>query len=346
VGDEVLEAWDFGEPARREDADGGLINKTWWVRGARGQPLAVMQQLNTRIFRPEVHEDIEAVTSAVAAAGLGTPRLVRTRTGSLWHTDLEGAVYRCLTVVGERTVHKLTDPADARAAARFVARFHAVIRDLPWQFRMVREGIHDTERHFAKLRTTLADPTYREHRLYAEVAALGEEILAGWAPAPTGPLPSRVVHGDLKISNVRFAGPEAVALVDLDTFQRSTLDVELGDAMRSWCNPAREDSLDARFDVELFEAAMAGYAQGAGPGAVTEAEWEQIITGIERICWELASRFAQDALAEQYFGFDPKYGGRGEHNLVRAQGQAALGRSVRAQQQAARAALARARKAA
>jgi Ser/Thr protein kinase RdoA (MazF antagonist) len=211
---------------------------------------------------------------------------------------------------------------------------------------MVRPGVHDTEKHFAKLQATLKDPAYREHRLYTEVAALGEEILAGWAPSPSGPLPSRVVHGDLKISNVRFQGTEAVGLVDLDTFQRSTLDIELGDAMRSWCNPMREDSLDARFDVDLFEAAMAGYAEGAGPGAVTEDEWGQIITGIERICWELASRFAQDALAEQYFGFDPKYGGRGEHNLVRARGQAALGRSVRAQQQAARGALARARKAA
>lgn len=338
--DELLTAWAFEEGVRREDADGGLINKTWWVLDADGKKIAVLQQLNTKIFRPEVHLDIEAVTSAIEDAGLGTPRLIRTRTGELWH-EADGAIYRALTAVGDRTVHKLTDPADARAAASFVARVHGVIRDLPWSFRMVREGVHDTERHFAKLRDTL--PAYRGHRLYGEVEPLAQEILAGWSPNPEGPLPSRVVHGDLKISNVRFSGPDAVALVDLDTFQRSTLDIELGDAMRSWCNPVREDSLDARFDVSLFEAAMRGYAEGAGPDAVSDAEWAGIITGIERISWELASRFAQDALAEQYFGFDPKYGGRGEHNLVRAKGQAAMARSVQSQRAAAEAALARAR---
>ena len=68
-----------------------------------------------------------------------------------------------------------------------------------------------------------------------------------------------------------------------------------------------------------------------------------IIVGIERISWELAARFAEDALSERYFGFDPKYGGRGEHNLVRARGQAAMARSVRAHRDLAAAALARAR---
>src|SRR5262249_54392517 len=144
---------------------------------------------------------------------------------------------------------------------------------------------------------------------------------------------------------VRFAGDDAVALVDLDTTQRSTLPAELGDAMRSWCNPMQESSATGGFDLALFEAAMRGYAEGAGPDTVTEAEWAAIVPGVEQIAWELSSRFAMDALAEQYFGFDPRYGGRGEHNLVRATGQAAVARSVRAQRSAAEAALARARRA-
>ena len=52
--------------------------------------------------------------------------------------------------------------------------------------------------------------------------------------------------------------------------------------------------------------------------------------GLERIALELAARFARDALEESYFGFDPAFGGRGEHNLLRARGQAALARSVAA----------------
>lgn len=325
--DEVLRAWSWPGEVRAVRHAVGLINETWWVDGDGGR-LAVLQRLNTRIFRPEVHEDIEVVTARVAERGLLTPRLLRTRAGGLWATSADGGVWRCLTVVGDRTIEKLADPADAREAARLLAAFHAAVRDLDWSFRMVRPGVHDTAAHMARLAQAL--DVYRDHRLYGEVAPLAEGVLAAWT-SWRGPadLPGRVVHGDPKISNVRFAGAVAVAMVDLDTLQRSTLDLELGDAMRSWCNPLAEDTADGRFELPLFEAAMRGYAGGAD--GVSDAEWDAIVPAVERIALELAARFAQDALAESYFGFDPRWGGRGEHNLLRARGQAGLARSVRAQ---------------
>ena len=36
---------------------------------------------HSRIFTPEVNEDLDAVTTHLAAAGMATPRLIRTRTG-------------------------------------------------------------------------------------------------------------------------------------------------------------------------------------------------------------------------------------------------------------------------
>ncbi len=342
--DEVLEAWAWAAPAVAERADGGLINTTWWVRGPGGELLGVLQELNTRIFRPEVHEDIEAVTARLAERGVGTPRLVRTRAGALWHTTPAGGVFRVLTPIGDRTVDKLVDPADAREAGALVARFHLAVRDLDWTFRMVRPGAHDTPAHLRRLREAVL--THGGHRLHPEVRELAAELDAGWR-SWRGPaaLPRRVVHGDLKISNVRFAGRTAVALVDLDTLARESIDVELGDAMRSWCNPLAEDTEDASFELELFAAAMEGYAAGAGPSGLSEAEWAAIVPGVERICLELAARFAKDALEECYFGWSPRFGGRGEHNLLRARGQAALARSVRARAAEARVLLDRARRA-
>lgn len=331
---EVLGAWDFGGGVRAERTASGLINRSFWVRDAAGQGVAVLQELNTRIFRPEVHEDIEAVTAHLAAGGLVTPRLLRTRAGGLFHGVVGGGVWRCLSPVGDRTVDKLTDPADARSAGELVARFHRAVRDLRWSFRMVRPGAHDTPRHLRRL--VDAVDTHRDHRLWPDVAALADELLAGWLAwrgpsvlGSLGGLPERVVHGDLKISNVRFAGADAVALVDLDTFAVGRLDEELGDAFRSWCNPLAEDTRSAVFDLDLFGAAIEGYARGAGADGLTEGEWASVVPGVERICLELAARFAQDALAESYFGWDPKFGTRGEHNLLRAQGQASLARSVR-----------------
>lgn len=330
----MIEAWDFEDagsalagPPEVVRHGSGLINDTYAVRGPRGA-LAFLQRVNTAIFVPEVHEDIEAVTSWLEGA-LETPRLIRTRRGDLWHTDPDGGVWRCLTPVGDTTIDKLRDPAHARAAGALVARFHAHMTGFQWDFRSVRPGAHDTPAHMARLEAALA--SHGAHRLYDRVGPLAERILSGWGGwTGGGSLPTRVIHGDLKISNVRFRGNEAIALIDLDTLAWGTLDVELGDAMRSWCNPATEDEDSSRFDLGLFAAAMEGYASAARD--VTAAEWDALVPGVERISWELAARFAWDALEERYFGWDPgRFGTRGEHNLVRAQGQAQLAASVRAQ---------------
>ena len=99
--------------------------------------------------------------------------------------------------------------------------------------------------------------------------------------------------------------------------------VELGDAMRSWCNPAGEDATETRFSVELFSAAIDGYAGVAG-NWVTEAEWRAIAPATGLIQVELAARFCADALNESYFAWDPdRYPTRTEHNRVRACGQLA-----------------------
>ncbi len=323
----ALDHWDV--PGELRPVDSGLINQTWAVvDGAR--TTGILQRLNTAIFRAVVHEDIEAVTARLAERGMPTPRLVRTRAGGLWHEDSTG-VWRILTPVGDRTVAKLASPEEAREAGRLVARFHAETRDLAWDFRMVRAGAHDTDRHLTRLKEGVA--RHSDHRLHRDVAALTVELEAAWRAWGAIPaLPTRIIHGDLKISNLRFLGPRAHALVDLDTLARGTLDIELGDALRSWCNTGSEDTLEPMFDAHIFGAAMAGYREAAAD--VTDAEWAAIVPGTERIATELAMRFALDALDESYFGWKEGFGGRGEHNLLRARGQAALARSIREQRSA------------
>jgi Ser/Thr protein kinase RdoA (MazF antagonist) len=323
---ELLSAWDWPAPPTAHAADSGLINQTWVLTGP-DRPLGVLQRLNTEIFVPAVHEDIEAITTHLAARGLTTPVLMRTRSGDLWHTDDRGGAWRCLTWVGDSTVHKLTDAQRARSAGELVARFHAAVSDLHWDFRSVRPGAHDTDKHLDALRSALA--THSGHRLYEEVAPLADRVFARWQRWK-GPreLPQRIIHGDLKISNVRFAGTRAISLIDLDTLQWGTLDAELGDAFRSWCNPASEDAARARFDLGLFDAAIQGYALGARAHGPSEEEWASIVPGIERISLELAARFARDALEEAYFGWDKRHGTAGDHNLLRARGQLDLARTA------------------
>jgi Ser/Thr protein kinase RdoA (MazF antagonist) len=325
-----VDAWNWPQIPTVTRHDVGLINQTYTVTLA-GTVAAILQRLNTDIFVPEVHEDIEAITAAITAAGLPTTSLLRTKKGTLWHTASDGSIWRALTPVGDRTVEILTRPEDAREAGALVGRFHTALRMFHWDFRSVRSGAHDTDAHMDRLARAVND--CRSHRLWWDTASLSETIGEGWRTLQTPrDLPMRIVHGDLKISNLRFTGDQATALIDLDTLAWGTLDLELGDAMRSWCNTASEDDAEASFDLDLFRAAMTGYARGTRAHPPTEDEWNAVLPGLERICWELAARFAWDALSESYFGWDSnRYPAAGEHNLVRARGQVQLARSVRAQ---------------
>jgi len=163
---------------------------------------------------------------------------------------------------------------------------------------------------------------------------VGHAILAaaGNLPTLTG-LPLHHSHGDLKISNLLFntvAPPRGVALVDLDTLGRQPLAFELGDAMRSWCNPRGEDTGAIELDLGIFAAAIGGWTEVAG-GLASAAERRSIVDGLETVCVELAARFALDVFEDRYFGWDPaRFPSRRAHNLVRARGQLALAAAVHA----------------
>ncbi|MFT7517897.1 MAG: Ser/Thr protein kinase RdoA (MazF antagonist) [Kiritimatiellia bacterium] len=338
-----LAAWDWPSEPTAALLESGLINDSWAVL-VDDEPVAVMQQLNLGIFNPTLHHDIYAVTQHLRAKGRATTELLRTRQGELWHEDAEGNVWRCLTWVGDRTQEQLDDPSDAKSAGFLVARFHAAMFGWRYDFKFTRPGAHDTVVHMAKLQHALV--THRNARLRPKVTLVADQILDQWRLWDgISDLPQRIIHGDLKISNVRFQGPDALTLIDLDTMQWGTLDVELGDMLRSWCNLGGEDAATTEFNLEFFEAAMTGYCEGAKDLPFTRKEWRSIVPGIERISLELAARFARDALEESYFAWDAsRFDTPGAHNLVRAKAMAALALSVHHQADEAEAILTRIRR--
>lgn len=325
-----LEAYGIAPGASCVPVGRGLINATWEVRSPAG---AFVLQRVSPIFDPAIHENIEAVTRRLEREGLTTPRLVRTRGGHLFADLGAEGIWRLMTHVPGTVHDAVSDPAEAFAAGALVARFHAALADIDHTFVGVRRGVHDTAAHLRHLEEAVA--TLRGHRLHEEVARLAETILS--AAAALEPLPVEIAprpgHGDLKINNVVFREPpshraEAVCLIDLDTLAPLFLHHELGDAWRSWCNPAGEDAEETTFDAALFEAAVEGYAASAVLD-ITPEERHGLLLGVEWIPLELAARFAADALVESYFGWDPeRFPGRGEHDLVRARGQMGVFRAA------------------
>jgi Ser/Thr protein kinase RdoA (MazF antagonist) len=330
VPDDVLAAWGW-QAAEVAELPSGLINATYAVRQG-GEPIAVLQRLHP-VFRGEVNLDIEAVTAHLAARGRTTPRLLRTRGGRAWH-EHQGRVWRALSWIDGTTVHAVPDPDWAEAGGVLVGEFHRAIADLSHDYAFARAGVHDTAVHLAHLADHVAAGGD------AEAIALAREILDAVRGLPVMPdVPRRHCHGDLKISNLLFAEPpvrgqvRGVCLVDLDTLGLSTMAFELGDAMRSWCNPHKEDAGRVTFDLAIFAAAIRGF-RSVADAIVTADEKAAIVVGLETVCLELAARFAIDLFRDDYFGWDPaRFPSRRAHNLVRAQGQLALGLAVRAVRQ-------------
>lgn len=309
----------------------GLIHQTYVALG-NGEEW-ILQRVNP-IFSPEIHDNILAVTEHLHARGVLTLRLIPTRDGRPWLDMGEGGRWRLMTRVPGATFHHCRSPAQAASAARLVARFHGALADLRHEFRPLGTPLHDTARHLALLREALH--RHEGHRLHREVSTLADGIFgAAAAWEDLGPLPRRVIHGDLKFNNVVFAGESgepaerAVSLIDLDTVSRMPLWVELGDAWRSWCNPAGESESEASLDLAIFEASARGYLE-AIPFSLEPAERRSLAHGLERISLELSARFAADALNECYFAWDAtRFRSAGDHNLLRARGQWSLHRQAR-----------------
>ncbi|MEE2673533.1 MAG: aminoglycoside phosphotransferase family protein [Myxococcota bacterium] len=319
---EALACYPVLEAPRASRIPTGLIHETWHVLdGERGY---VLQRLNP-IFSLGVHDNIEAVTSRLVERGVLTPRLCRTRDGSLF-VDLgdPGRRFRLMTEVQGRAFDTCPSPAHAASAGRLVGRFHTALDGLDHDFAPLGFVFHDTGRHFEDLDRAIE--THRDHRMRSEVVALARrlhEVRAGWTPLDG--VPNRVVHLDLKFNNLLLddAG-EACCLIDLDTLSRAPLWVELGDAWRSWCNRRQEYEPEAELDVEVFEASAAAWREAVAL-EMDAAEIASLAHGIERLSIELAARFAADVLDESYFGWNrDRFASAGEHNLSRARGQLSL----------------------
>lgn len=307
----------------------GLINSTFLVEGHTAR--AVVQRLHP-VFAGSVNEDIDAVTAHLLRKGLTTPRPLRTDDGALWVQGEQGRPWRALSFVEGQAFDRVASPAIARQAGQLVARFHAALADLDYEYRHVRAGVHDTPRHLATLRAALE--AHRDHRLLSEIEPLAERLLAAAGRLPVlSDLPKRHAHGDLKISNLLFRGEEASCLVDLDTLGRMVWAFEVGDALRSWCNPRGEDVAEASIDRQIFAAALEGYgAVAKSVDLLSREEALAVVDGLATLCLELSARFLADALEERYFGWDSsRFATRGEHNLLRARGQLSLFESVEAQ---------------
>lgn len=351
----VAEAFALPAPvARVEPLGNGNVNATYRVHLAgEGQGSTVLQRLNTAVFRePQlVMANIEAVAAHVErrlAEGNPDPEgrpwrmpaVLRQRlSGEPW-LERQGSFWRMLSFLeGTRSVDAIEGLEQAREIGAALGLFHALIHDLPAErLADTLVGFHITPAYLEHYQQVLHESTvercprcleaiaFVEQR--QERAGVLEEALAA------GRLRLRPIHGDPKINNLLLcqSSGRAVALIDLDTVKPGLVHYDIGDCLRSACNPHGEDCADleaVHFDLALAERVLGGYLSVAR-GFLSDADLDAIPDAIALLPFELGLRFLTDHLAGDVYFRTSRPG----HNLDRALVQFRLAASVEAQREA------------
>jgi Ser/Thr protein kinase RdoA (MazF antagonist) len=163
------------------------------------------------------------------------------------------------------------------------------------------------------------------------------KVRRGWASVleqarQDGTLTLRPIHGDPKVNNVMLdaATGQAVSLIDLDTVKPGLVQYDLGDCLRSGCNPWGEETTDwekVRFEPDLCRAILGGYLSRARDFLTTN-DYIYIYDAIRLIAFELGLRFFTDYLAGNVY-FKAAHP---QHNLARALVQFKLTESLESQE--------------
>ena len=338
-----------GEILSVREYGSGNVNDTYLVRATAGQtiPAFILQRLNPGVFpEPEkimhnlrvLDNHVRPKLPAYPNRRWELPTIIPTRTGADYYHDRDGALWRAQSFIADtECFSSIKSESQAKEAGRALGFFHVLIHDLPVHLlHDTLPGFHVTPDYLAGYEALAATPPRPDpsedalfcHRFIAERKETGGVLEAARARKELLPCP---IHGDPKPANILFAGNtgQAVSLIDLDTVKPGLLHYDIGDCLRSCCNPAGENAplAEISFNLSYCAAILQGYLPQVSP-FFSPFDYHYIYDAVRLIAFELGLRFFSDHLAGDVYFKIRKPG----QNLKRAMVQFALCRSIEAQE--------------
>jgi Ser/Thr protein kinase RdoA (MazF antagonist) len=329
----------------------GNINSTFLVTlDSEQDEHFILQRVNTQVFRrPElVMHNIRISTEHVrgrlertsldAGRRFEIPRVLLSKDGRDHWIDAEGSFWRALSFIeGSRSFDTIQDTDHAGEVGHALGMFHALLSDLPaGGLADTLEGFHITPGYLRHYESVLAKHGARKTPDVNYCLQFVNKRSA-WAHVledakAEGKLFLRPIHGDPKVNNFLMdnATGQAVGIVDLDTIKPGLVHYDIGDCLRSGCNPLGEETAkleEVRFEPDLCRAVLEGYLPMARE-FLTENDFEYIYDSIRLIAFELGLRFFTDYLEGNVY-FKVRSPG---HNLERALVQFRLTESIESQE--------------
>jgi Ser/Thr protein kinase RdoA (MazF antagonist) len=333
---QVIDVHEFGN---------GNINDTYLVTtDSNEESRFVLQRINTQVFKQPrlIMQNMRVFTEHMRKRSREEghhwemPRVLHTVDGQDFYIDSEGNFWRAISyVAGARSFDTIRDLEHAREVGHALGTFQHLISDLPIEtLADTLEGFHITPRYIQHFDQIFSQNGFRAN---AEVR-YGLDFVSArrdWAHVlenarEQGKLQLRPVHGDPKVNNVMIEEDSgcAISLVDLDTVKPGLIHYDIGDCMRSGCNPLGEETENweaVQFEPEIGQAILTGYLTQARH-FLSDADYEYIYDSIRLLTFELGVRFFTDHLAGNVY-FKVKHP---EHNLQRALVQFKLTESIEA----------------
>jgi len=310
----------------------GNINDTFLAvfRNTFTETQVVLQRVNKAVFpQPEaIMRNMHNITlhcherlDADAAAGNDDrvwqmTRIIKTKDGADFAFDEKGDVWRVITrILSAHAFDTAQSPEHALECGAALGHFHYLVSDMdPSTIIDPLPGFHITSGYLAQYDATLASSSAHEllaasmeaKRLAKFIEERRDLAISLERAEKSGELKLRMFHGDPKVNNIMiddFTG-KGTAMIDLDTVSPGLMHIDVGDAVRSICNPAGEEELNlgkVSFDENLFGAFMKGYLKEAG-AFMTDSDRAYLYDAIRLLPFELGLRFFQDYLAgDKYF---------------------------------------------
>lgn len=321
----------------------GNINDTYLVTtDIHEESHFVLQRINTHVFKQPklIMQNMRAFTDHMRRRAREEnhrwimPRVLQANDGNDYHLDPEGNFWRAISYIpGARSFDTVMSLEHAREVGYALGMFQYLISDMKIKFLAdTLVGFHIMPQYLRNFDQAFSNNGFHSG---AEVR-YGLDFIAArrdWAhilenAKESGRLSLRPVHGDPKVNNVMIeeSTGRAISIVDLDTVKPGLIHYDIGDCMRSGCNPLGEETEQweaVQFQPEIGEAILAGYLPQARH-FLTEADYEYLFDSIRLLTFELGVRFFTDYLAGNVY-FKVKYP---EHNLLRALVQFKLTESI------------------
>lgn len=333
---EIVEVKEYGS---------GNVNDTYRVTVNSPAQYFILQRINTHVFRrPELimlnlsifTEHVHTRLARESTNEWQVPHVLATMNGAHQYVDDAGSFWRALSFIDHaRTYERIRDLEHARQVGFALGKFHSLISDLATErLSDTLEGFHIAPRYLQHYDEVAArkKATVNTAECFHFVETHRQSIGVLENAKAQNRLRLRPIHGDPKVNNIMIddATGHAVSMIDLDTVKPGLVHYDIGDCLRSCCNPLGEETIDfdaVRFEPATCRAVLQGYLAVAND-FLTPADRAFLFDAIRLIPFELGLRFFTDYLEGNVY-FKTKHA---EHNLHRAIVQFKLAESIERQE--------------